>query len=326
MNPSEQEIRNLMKNTLDKPSSSISFASLWDLHNNKSKGNLKYRKVALVPMIVIFTLLMCFTIGYAGLSRLVDNTDLPFVDDPEVIGKWETVDFVNNISDFDPEKRSTDTELYLNNLVFIKDGKMLDKIEDTNLSYSGSIWTKGFVIDEELKTASKYDIKNIDGSKYIFLEWKSGDYIFRLLKPHYYVLKQTDTENYSNYKVLKTEDKIDYLFVNNAEMIGRWVSVDFVRNIENFNPETLSYKDDLALKELRLSEGGKATSINYKDRTLDPTLSWTDNLIISQRAITASKCEFKQINNETYMFYEWKSGDYIYRGMKPQYYVLKKVD
>lgn len=40
---------------------------------------------------------------------------------------------------------------------------------------------------------------------------------------------------------------------------------------------------------------------------------------------TASQYTIKKINGCNYMFYEWKSGDYTLRGMKPYYYVLKQV-
>jgi len=52
------------------------------------------------------------------------------------------------------------------------------------------IWTKGLVISTREKTVSKYYIKGIGGSVYMFYEWKSGDYTFRHRKPSYYVLKK----------------------------------------------------------------------------------------------------------------------------------------
>ena len=36
----------------------------------------------------------------------------------------------------------------------------------------------------------EYLIKEIAGSKYMFFEWKSGDYTIRHMKPKYYVLKK----------------------------------------------------------------------------------------------------------------------------------------
>jgi bla regulator protein BlaR1 len=41
-----------------------------------------------------------------------------------------------------------------------------------------------------LKTASHYTIKKIKGSEYLFMEWKSGDYTIRGMKPAYYVMRR----------------------------------------------------------------------------------------------------------------------------------------
>jgi bla regulator protein blaR1 len=319
------EINNVIKNALYKSSPSISFESLWDTHSNNGKTTSKYRRAALIPLIVIFTLFACVTIGYAGLSRVIDNTNLPFVKDPEVIGKWQVIDFVDVIKDFSPEIGSAGTGLYLNDLVFIKNGRMLDRIENTNLSYSGNTWTKGFIINELLKTTSKYEIKEIDGSKYMFKEWKSGDYITRFMKPKYYVLKQIDTDDYSNYEVRKIQDKIDYPFINNSKMLGTWESVDFVDKIGSFKPSKRLYEDSLFLKEMSILEDGRLLFKNMDGLIATAELSWTGDLIIDHDVKTASKCIIKAIGSETYMFYEWKSGDYVYRGAKAQYYVLKKI-
>ena len=39
-------------------------------------------------------------------GRIEDKTDYPFVNDPEVIGGWKSVDFVGNIEDFKPAKKA----------------------------------------------------------------------------------------------------------------------------------------------------------------------------------------------------------------------------
>ena len=51
-------------------------------------------------------------------------------------------------------------------------------------------WTNGLVLHAGNKTASKYEIKKIDGAEYMFFEWKSGDYTFGHMKPSYYVLQR----------------------------------------------------------------------------------------------------------------------------------------
>ena len=111
----------------------------------------------------------------------VDDIDLPFVNDEEVIGAWNSVDFVDEISEFKPSETYWEGDLYLEELVFKAEGK---------LSVRYLKWTKGIVMHSGDTTASAYTIKEIDGTTYMFFEWKSGDYIFRDMKPSYYVLKK----------------------------------------------------------------------------------------------------------------------------------------
>jgi bla regulator protein BlaR1 len=127
-------------------------------------------------------------------GRLHDNTDLPFVDDPDVIGKWESVDFVRNISDFDPANKSREKYLYLKEFTFSNNGEISVKAGEMKEAKSdpGITWTRGAVLDQYDGTASRYEIKDIDGSEYMFFEWKSGDYTIRHMTPYYYVLKKAD--------------------------------------------------------------------------------------------------------------------------------------
>jgi len=109
-------------------------------------------------------------------------------------------------------------------------------------------------------------------------------------------------------------DKIDFSFINDAELIGTWKSVDFVQAIDDFKADEKHWPGDLFLKKMIFFEEG---------RTAGPW-TWTKGLIIHHGDKTAAKYHIKEIENEKYMFFEWKSGDYTIRRMKPRYYVLKK--
>ena len=113
--------------------------------------------------------------------RIVDLIDFPFVDDPQLIGKWQSVNVVRSIDDFNPDVKNANEDLYLKEMIFLKGGK----IYGTQLS-----WTKGIVTNPIDETASRYEIREINGSTYMFYEWKSGDYTLRGMKPWYYVLKK----------------------------------------------------------------------------------------------------------------------------------------
>ena len=127
-------------------------------------------------------LLAAAILGLVGCSsqKQVDNIALPFVNDPEVIGKWETVDFVRTPDDFKPGTKSWPEELAVKDLVFSAEGK-------TSQVWT---WTKGVLIHSGDKTASEYVIKSVGKTPYLFFQWKSGDYIRHGKEPWYYVLRK----------------------------------------------------------------------------------------------------------------------------------------
>jgi bla regulator protein BlaR1 len=112
-------------------------------------------------------------------SRTVDKVDYPFMDDPQLLGTWHTVDYVKSPEAFHPGSMAWKWgDLQLKALTFLPNGKT-----DT-----GFTWTNGLVLHRGQKTASRYSVRSIDGHPYLFMEWKSGDYTIRGMKPEYYVL------------------------------------------------------------------------------------------------------------------------------------------
>jgi hypothetical protein len=236
-------------------------------------------------------------------GRIVDKIDYPFVNDPEVLGAWEAVDFVANVEDFEPGSEHFASELFLKELYFLADGK-------TNWACA---WTKGLVLNDGSKTASKYIIKEIAGSTYMFFEWKSGDYTIRHARPKFYVLKKVPGKVYVE---SRTVDNIEYPFVDDPRVVGTWKSVDFVETPEEFEPGGGRWMDDrLFLKELVFRPGGQ---------TPHSWQTWTRGLVLNSASKTASRYLLREIGGATYMFFEWKSGDYTIRRRDPCYYVLRK--
>jgi len=165
----------------------------------------------------------------------------------------------------------------------------------------------------------------------MFFEWKSGDYTIRYMKPFYYVLKQTSSETVHEPTVSEKAhipptsyineegrivDKIDYPFINDSQLIGTWKSVDFVDEMEQFKAGEKQWKGNLYLKQLIFLPDGE---------TFKPWWTWTKGLVFHLGSKTASKYTLQDIEGSTYMFFEWKSGDYTIRHRKPSYYVLRKI-
>jgi len=122
-------------------------------------------------------------------GRLVDDINLPFVNDPDVIGEWRSVDFVRDPADFVPGVQKFQGGLYLGGFNFKAGGEMgvVPFAPDGAPWYK---WTKGVVTHSGDRTAERYEIRKIDGKTYMFYEWKSGDYTIKHKKPEYYVLKK----------------------------------------------------------------------------------------------------------------------------------------
>jgi bla regulator protein blaR1 len=100
---------------------------------------------------------------------------------PNVIGHWTSVDFVDKIEDFKPGTKRFRGDLYLKEFEFRPNGQ-------THLPFM--TWTPAGIYHQGDKTLAKFVVKTFGQDRYLFMEWISGDVIQRGAKPKYYVLRQ----------------------------------------------------------------------------------------------------------------------------------------
>lgn len=230
-----------------------------------------------------------------------DNVNLPFVNDPALPGRWESVDFVKTPQDFNPKSLKTaKRDLFLKEMIFLPEGK---------IAGSPETWTKSHVLHPGDRTDQAYEIKEMDGETYLFLQWKSGDYICLNREPKYYVLKRTSGIR---------EDNLNLAFKNDKKVLGQWQAVDFVFAPGDFTPGAKYWRGDLYLQTLTFLPKGKTP--------MSPAITWTKGFVLHHGDKTASAYEIKNIGGKEYMFFEWKSGDYTFRGKDPAYYVLERAE
>ena len=118
-----------------------------------------------------------------------DNIDMPFIDDPGVIGKWKAIDFCKAKKDFHAEK-TNDKEYFFSKVEFKPNGEIISCYnygKERIASREMQEWTKGFVLRKWNSTACAYEINNINGKQYLIMEWKSGDYRWGGFDTDYYV-------------------------------------------------------------------------------------------------------------------------------------------
>jgi hypothetical protein len=147
--------------------------------------------------LLVLTLLIAVPITILEKNRIVDNIELPFANDPELIGRWTSIDFVKSPEQFIPGNPSWKDRLFLKEMVFFEGGKMAMVADNTqgrrnvDAPQPWFSWTKGFVMHKGGDhTASKYFVREIQGAKYLLFEWKSGDTIYFHQPSQYYVLKK----------------------------------------------------------------------------------------------------------------------------------------
>jgi DNA-binding transcriptional MerR regulator len=114
-----------------------------------------------------------------------DNIDMPFVNDEKILGKWAVVDFVRYIEDFDPSQQKYSDRLFYKSVEFLPDGELNCTIGNIFKAR----WTKGTTLIKSGSgdIAEAYELRTFNGTDYLFIEWKSGDYTYGKMKPCYYV-------------------------------------------------------------------------------------------------------------------------------------------
>ncbi|MBO5257798.1 MAG: MerR family transcriptional regulator [Clostridia bacterium] len=120
-----------------------------------------------------------------------DHIDMPFMDDANVIGKWQAVNCVRSKEDFLPEKIKADLEFYFKEIEFLPNGECISVYgEEIIKDRIMQEWTNGYVLRKWNNTACAYEIRTISGTEYLFLEWKSGDYRWGGFETDYYVFER----------------------------------------------------------------------------------------------------------------------------------------
>lgn len=108
------------------------------------------------------------------------DSEYRFVSDPNVIGEWTAVDYINDIENWVYDSSKATDELWLKKVEFKSDGSYICHRSD-NIIITNWKWTYGqtLVADggwDKCRIGGYY-LYNIDGEEFLFVEWKSGDYI-----------------------------------------------------------------------------------------------------------------------------------------------------
>ncbi len=115
-----------------------------------------------------------------GSHRIANGME--FVNDPAVIGKWKSVGSLEAGEEFSLEKLNASQKGELaEEIYFLPQGVSYWIFEG---------WTKGTLLLQKRHTAPSYQLRDVEGKEYLFMEWKMGNYVFGGKEPSYYVLER----------------------------------------------------------------------------------------------------------------------------------------
>ncbi len=243
-----------------------------------------------------------------------DNLALPFINDEEVIGKWEIVGEYAEKSDFfagKPKNFSSFSDS-VRNIYFLPRGQR----------YWCYSWTKGYLLckSDADSTVNPYTTEYYENDFYMFVKMKSYEYRYGG-KETILVLRRVDRIAYREEDIRKT-DLVDLPFVPDEKILGVWQVFDCCQTKEHFDPNHPT-KAAFAVFSLCFEEHGRAVlSYGSLDKTKgkQQCCRWTNGILI--REALACAYEIRVLENREYLFLEWKNGDYVYAGRAPWFYVF----
>lgn len=248
-----------------------------------------------------------------------DEIDTVFENAPEAVGMWEFVDLVPSREQFSlcNRKYGDYENIWLKKIYLLPEGKGYWVIRG---------WTKNYIyttLSYPTKTYKhRYTIENIDSGTFMFIEMKDYHYESRGGKPLIYVYRKVDGREYKE-SDFRIRDNINYPFVIDEAVFGKWKSLDLCRDVKDFNPSNRYWIGELFFKSVEFAADGKATVV-YGDRA-PFDLEWTKGILLNKCTEVAELYNIKNIEGKDYLFIEWKSGDYYFGGRAPYYYVFERA-
>lgn len=240
---------------------------------------------------------------------LNDNAELPFENDPDVIGKWQIVGLYAVRDDF-YAGRVKDNRWYgesLREIYFLPGGE----------KYWVYRWSKGVLYCQngDGTAANPYEIVDYCGERYLFVAWKTTNYR-RGGIPETLVLRQVDNRAYTKEELCRRDD-VEMPFIDDVRVQGKWHVHSTFRDREQFDPSNSC--DRAFWSEIDFHKNGGLT-MTMGDREIPNT--WTNGFVLDRRQSLAMAYEIEVINGKDYLIVEWKNGDYIYGGFVPGYYAF----
>ena len=260
-------------------------------------------------------------VGERDKASVFEILNLPFEDDPEVVGKWELCGMLRDEEDLNSVVKLPPRTIF-QELIFLPGGAPVWMY----------FWTKGILYTLSHKysfsTPNPYKTFRKDGEHYMVIRFVAEDRPTVLEDAFPILYRQVDTIAYSEGQTRPRVDKIDYPFVEDPAVSGAWRVVDFVECAEDFHPaKRFTAPKNLATTDINFLPRGmcvKTVRSSKTGRKANQIINYTKGLVINRSSLTAEKYIIKTFDGKDYLLVQHKSGDYSYGGYEPCWYVFER--
>lgn len=249
-----------------------------------------------------------------------DIFQLPFEDDPKVVGKWE---LCGELLDENDLSATAQTDYYHKELVFLPGGAFV-------WNYC---WTKGilyridhrynFPIPNDYRLVEKQDVR------YMILEYMSNQCIDEGADATLLLYRQVDNVSYTDLQSRPRVDSTDLPLIEDDTVLGEWTYADFVDNVAEFDPNhkrfsvSSGYISGMCFLARGICTRTWHTRSGHSNHV---TLRYTKGTLLNDANMVAEAYHIKEIEGREYLFVQHKSGDYQYGGMEPCWYVFQRKE
>ena len=285
-----------------------------------------------------------------------DKLDYKFTLDKAAVGEWKMWYVYTDLNDFSPTMPAPEQHFTWTGTSIYADGTYVQRqvaVDESNkriIETSNPLkWTSGYIMNPEKGLGTDvipaYSINTVNGKTFMFVEHKSGDYnITGKIFDYYVFVKTSDTPapapktaattaapGQDINKITTTKDAngdlhdsiANYKFVLDKDAIGQWDAIDFVPSPDQFDGTDITRKSYVMSSTYNFYDDGTLASYAVKGDGVKK-VTWSKGFIIDVDN-TIPAYVIKQVNGKTFMFVEWKSGDYTVRGKTPSLEVFIKA-
>ncbi|MBQ9115770.1 MAG: MerR family transcriptional regulator [Clostridia bacterium] len=253
-----------------------------------------------------------------GFSKLLKTPQIPFTDHPEALGKWELCGSLASPLDM--------TSLTVSSAVR-EASKVIYLLPEGAPAWQ-YFWTKGTIYRLSgrypFAIPNEYRLMYIDGVRHMLIRFVTSGCIEHGEDPVYLLYVRNDDRIYTEGDIRAHTDDVDIPFYDDRTIHGEWRCVDFVPRVDDFSPnEKYTPTEHLFVAYVRFVPRGLCIrGIRGRNGIKEMHLRFTKGMVINDRNKTAEAYLQKEIAGIRYLFVQHKSGDYVYGGRDPYWYVF----